>query len=807
MKKFYTWFSKKKMFAKTFFSICAIAFAAILVVNSIVFLWFRKKSAEDYRELASMSVLNTDIVFSQYIQSGIGLVKNWYHTAEGQDCRMDGLRQTAKHMGFINDMRQMVSAMPYVQSVNILNYRGEEMLSFGMGLSYTQELDKILFEKLQQKAIPQVCFAWNVANRYEDQPDVPLITVYFQEADPGDDHYWGTVAMHLDARMLGKSIFSTSDQGNFQIFILNKDGMVAAGSISSCFGEDWSKKDFMKNILDGQQGPFYETEEDGSVSEFTAVPSAIEGYYVVARARKGENTGKAGHILNVLLISGILASAFIMITTLLVCTRLYRPFYGMLSDFQESAGRDGKEWDMDEVQFLHNFYNELTGHISELNDKSEKEAVIKALLTGNQDSAVRDYLLEKEIVQNGEGFYIVLLCIYRKDAYQDANMGEYDELRKMAGTIYSAKLGELGSCSSFELGLRRILLLLTEENGHTVSEDALRLCLNQAQKMVSEIKGAESYAVVSEKMEKAEEFCARQYRKMEDRLLLGQFLQKEEHLFCTDLQEEEFPQEILSHMVESVKAREQAKYQEAVEKFLECCSKGSYSVFLTWNAEASWELIQIGRTLHGNQKENKAEKDEIYRKITQQKNRKELLWWYMGIYRDLVSELGRTDSQSLDALMEKAVDYIREHYDNVDLNVNMLADVLGISAAYFGKLFKEFAGCSMVEYLKKVRMEKAYEMLVSDSAKSVSQVAKEAGFGNPAYFTTLFKKQYGVSPSKLRDANRMGGVTVVKYRQKKKQIYKESNRPWLPVAFYLPEKRGFDLKLLIFEKFKRISNN
>lgn len=343
MKKFYIWFSKKKMFTRTFLSICVIAFAAILAVNSIVFFWFRKKSARDYRNLALMSVLNTDIVFSQYIQSGVGLVKNWYQTAEGQDCRMDRSRQTAKHMGFINDMRQMVSAMPYVQSVNILNYRGEEMLSFGMGLSYTQELEDALFQKLEQKTVPEVCFFWNVKSRYEDQPDVPLFTVCFQEADPGDDHYCGTVAMHLDARMLGKSIFSTADQENFQIFILNKDGMVAAGSISSCLGEDWSQKEFMKEVLNGQQGPFYETEENGSVSELTVVPSAIEGYYVAARAMTEKNPGEA-HILNVLLISGLVASVFIIAATLLVCTRLYRPFYGMLSDFRQSAGRDGKEW-------------------------------------------------------------------------------------------------------------------------------------------------------------------------------------------------------------------------------------------------------------------------------------------------------------------------------------------------------------------------------------------------------------------------------------------------------------------------------
>lgn len=755
MKKFHTWFSTKTMFARTFFAICTIAFAAILAVNSVIFFWFRKKSAEDYRDLALISVSNADLVFGQYIQQTAGLVKNWYHTAEGQECRMERVRQTAKHMGFVNDMRQMVSALPYVQSVSILNYRGEEMLSFGTGLSYTQDLAKPFFEELKRRTHSGVSFAWTVKNRYEDQPDVPLITIYFQEAGPGDPHYCGTVAVHLDARMLGKSIFSAAGREDFQIYILDGDGVAAAGSMPSCFEENWGKKEFMEDIRGGLQGPFYETEADGSVSEIMALPSAMKGYYIAARAAAEETGGAAGHVLNVLLVSGLLASVLILISTLLVCTRLYRPFYGMLLDFRQSAGEGETAQNLDEVQFLHNFYKELTGHISELNNRSEKETMIKALLTGNQDQKVREYLLEKKIIRPGEGFYAILLSIYRNDAYQDANMGEYDALRNMAGTIYAAKLGELGRCSSFELGLRRILILLTESEGHSVTKDALQPYLKQAQKMVSEIKGVMSYTIVSRRMEQAEDFCSEKYRYMEERLLSRQFLQKEAPVFCEDAKPEEFPQEILKRMEEAVKAGERKAYEEAAEAFLEYCADCSYPVFLTWNAQASWELSGIGRTLHKNKEESQTEKSGIYRKISEQKSRGELLLWYGEIYRKIAEELVRTNSVTSEELMERAMDYIRKHYDNADLNVNMLADILGISAAYFGKLFKEFAGCSMVEYLKKVRMEKAYQTLLSSPEKSVAQVAKESGFGNPTYFATLFKKQYGVSPSKLKEANRL----------------------------------------------------
>ena len=63
--------------------------------------------------------------------------------------------------------------------------------------------------------------------------------------------------------------------------------------------------------------------------------------------------------------------------------------------------------------------------------------------------------------------------------------------------------------------------------------------------------------------------------------------------------------------------------------------------------------------------------------------------------------LKKSTAIPLQQQMEEAVDYIRSNYDDCMLNVNMLADRLNISASYFGKLFREFTGCSALEYTAK----------------------------------------------------------------------------------------------------------
>ncbi len=99
----------------------------------------------------------------------------------------------------------------------------------------------------------------------------------------------------------------------------------------------------------------------------------------------------------------------------------------------------------------------------------------------------------------------------------------------------------------------------------------------------------------------------------------------------------------------------------------------------------------------------------------------------------------------------EAVDYIRNNYDDCNLNVNQLADRLNISTAYFGQLFAEFTGLRTLDYILRMRMEKARDILLSEPGTDISQVASAVGYGSSTYFTTAFKKFYGVTPSRFRD--------------------------------------------------------
>lgn len=111
--------------------------------------------------------------------------------------------------------------------------------------------------------------------------------------------------------------------------------------------------------------------------------------------------------------------------------------------------------------------------------------------------------------------------------------------------------------------------------------------------------------------------------------------------------------------------------------------------------------------------------------------------------------LGKRRSDSTWNLVDQAKEYILEHFAESDLSVDSLCAHLHLSSAYFSTLFKKNTGMSFTSYVTKVRMEAAVRLL-RDSDEKTYRVAEKTGYLDPNYFSYVFKRYYGVSPSKYR---------------------------------------------------------
>jgi len=95
--------------------------------------------------------------------------------------------------------------------------------------------------------------------------------------------------------------------------------------------------------------------------------------------------------------------------------------------------------------------------------------------------------------------------------------------------------------------------------------------------------------------------------------------------------------------------------------------------------------------------------------------------------------------------MEEVLAEIKQHYTNPDFHVNQVIEKMGMSRSLFYKKFKSLSNQSINDLIKNFRLKKA-EKLLAQGTLTVSEVAYECGFTDPAYFSRVFKDHYNVAP-------------------------------------------------------------
>ena len=133
------------------------------------------------------------------------------------------------------------------------------------------------------------------------------------------------------------------------------------------------------------------------------------------------------------------------------------------------------------------------------------------------------------------------------------------------------------------------------------------------------------------------------------------------------------------------------------------------------------------------------------REIMQQDQREGVLGWAGRALRTLVEREVRERTHHWPAPLTRAVRCIDEQYAQ-PLQLSQLAEQCGVSAGYLSRLFSENLATTFVDYLNSVRLHAAEELL-SENRLSVKEIAYAVGYQDPNYFSRIFKKHRGVTPT------------------------------------------------------------
>ena len=98
--------------------------------------------------------------------------------------------------------------------------------------------------------------------------------------------------------------------------------------------------------------------------------------------------------------------------------------------------------------------------------------------------------------------------------------------------------------------------------------------------------------------------------------------------------------------------------------------------------------------------------------------------------------------------IDKATSYFNEHYSK-DINIDEYAEQNHVSVSWFIRNFRQYTGSTPMQYILSKRIYNA-EILLRDPSYNVTEISRIVGYDNPLYFSRIFKKAKGLSPSEYR---------------------------------------------------------
>ena len=127
----------------------------------------------------------------------------------------------------------------------------------------------------------------------------------------------------------------------------------------------------------------------------------------------------------------------------------------------------------------------------------------------------------------------------------------------------------------------------------------------------------------------------------------------------------------------------------------------------------------------------------------------ELKNYLRTVLKQVIARRDSASGKSGGDLVEDALRYINDNYCSDDISLNTVAKAINVSSNYLSAIFSQKVGDSFIEYLTKKRMERAKQLLRETDMRS-GGIALAVGYKDPRYFSYVFKRTQGCTPSEYR---------------------------------------------------------
>jgi two-component system response regulator YesN len=217
-----------------------------------------------------------------------------------------------------------------------------------------------------------------------------------------------------------------------------------------------------------------------------------------------------------------------------------------------------------------------------------------------------------------------------------------------------------------------------------------------------------------------------------------------------------FDKDIKQELESDIKLGSYLKVEEILDKIFEDIIKYKVSVkeYQLYLMEVLTSIMQVAQSLNIEVADMLGENYNVFIELYKFNDINEVKKWLQSLCYKIMERISKGIQSSYKKAVDNAVNYIMKNYNDSEMNVNKICTYLYLSPTHFSFIFKKEMKMTFLNYLVKVRMEAAMELLKTTNLKSF-EVAEKVGFSDSNYFSYSFKKYCGMSPKEYRNSSQV----------------------------------------------------
>ncbi|MFC3770141.1 helix-turn-helix domain-containing protein [Paenibacillus sp. GCM10012303] len=454
-----------------------------------------------------------------------------------------------------------------------------------------------------------------------------------------------------------------------------------------------------------------------------------------------------------LLSVGVMLSIFL-------AKNLYKPIGEIVSSFQfdKSEADWNKEKKLSEFELISNHIHYITERNQHLmQSETEHITLLKDYYAKTMILGIPEERIKVRSV-SGAGFrYPLFSVIAVKIEMTDPSNTTFQQMNFNSSMIevFNQTLNkeENIACMVTNIGKNQISILANYE-----TEDNLALNLHAAIEQISELPENFRYSIVlgigrpCEDLKNVnrsyeEALDALHYRELDKSI---QLIQHKEIIFVQKFVD--YPIDLEQQIIGNVLSGDYVKLEQLLNEVIDR-NRQAINTYLLLNDLYNTLMATANKIIQRSSVNNEEVFDEavigIYmnKEIASLESMKDLVF---GIYRYMIETLyGKKESKNND-LKNQMIHFIGSHY-NSDISLTTLADHFKLNPKYLSRYFKDQTGVNFVQYVNRLRIEHAKQLLLKEKNLHIDEIGEKVGYLNKNTFITTFKKHEGMTPGKFRE--------------------------------------------------------